>query len=142
MHILIADDDPVCRDFLEGLVTTWGFSVSLAADGEQAMRLAQGLPRPDVIILDWMMPKLDGFEVCRKLKQSADQDQYIIMITGGSRKDDLIKPLVAGADDYIVKPFDGIDVQLHLRNAATTLGLREENRELRDRLFAMSQSTT
>ena len=138
MHILIADDDAVCRSFVEEMAKSWGFTVSLAADGEEAMAAVRANPAPEILILDWMMPKLDGFEVCRRLKQSG-QGLYIIMITGGGHKDDLIKPLVAGADDYIVKPFEGLDLKLHLRNAVTIIKLRAENADLRAQLAGASQ---
>ena len=139
MHVLIADDDPVCRTFLEDLAKGWGFTVSLAQDGEEALAGVRATPSPDILVLDWMMPKLDGYEVCRRLKQSMGQAIYIIMITGGGLKEDLIKPLVAGADDFIVKPFEGIDLKLHLRNAVTIIKLRAENAELRARVAAGAQ---
>ena len=130
MHILIADDDPVYRTFIEELVSKWGFTVSLACDGKEALEALDATPKPDAVLLDWMMPEIDGFEVCRRIKQSEHKDTYVIMITGISKKNDLIKVLVAGADDYIGKPFEPIDLQIHLRNAVAMLTLRTELAEL------------
>jgi DNA-binding response OmpR family regulator len=100
--ILIVDDESIVREVVERYLTREGYTVRAAADGEAAMRLAEE-ETPDLVILDLMLPKVDGLEVCRRLR--AQSDVPIIMLTAKGEETDKIVGLALGADDYLVKPF-------------------------------------
>ena len=101
--ILIAEDDPVIRRAVKASLKSEGYSVRETADGADALR-SFGEKRPDLVLLDVMMPNTDGFETCRRIR-SADAMVPIIFLTARSSEDDKVKGLGLGADDYIVKPF-------------------------------------
>ena len=106
MKILIAEDDPVSRCFLEVTLVKWGYEVTTACDGSQAWQALQSDP-PSIAILDWMMPGIDGAEVCRRIRAAQSPTPvYIIILTAKTDKKDLVQGLDSGADDYITKPFD------------------------------------
>ena len=106
MKILIAEDDPVSRCFLEVTLVKWGYEVSSACGGNQAWQALQEDP-PSLAILDWMMPGIDGAEVCRRIRAIKTQNPtYVIMLTAKTDKKDVVEGLDAGADDYLTKPFD------------------------------------
>jgi two-component system, OmpR family, response regulator len=103
IKILIVDDEPHILDFLELGLANDGYIVKKATDGMSAITVAQEF-QPQVVILDVMMPGMDGFEVCRMLKKNGAQ-LSIIMLTARDEVDDRVKGLTLGADDYVVKPF-------------------------------------
>ena len=106
MKLLVADDDPVTRRLLEGVLGTLGFDVVLAHDGVQALGVLGGDDPPPIAILDWMMPGMTGVEVCRKLRGRAPSGPtYVLIVTSRERTEDLVAALDAGADDYVTKPF-------------------------------------
>jgi len=115
-RILIADDDPDIARFVEVNLKLDGFDVDVATDGEQALNLA--LERqPALVLLDVMMPKLDGVEVCRRIR--ADRrtaHMNVIMLTAKSLGADKIAGLTAGADDYIIKPFDPLELVARVKS--------------------------
>jgi signal transduction histidine kinase len=107
MRILIAEDDPISRRLLEATVKKWGYEVVVCVDGRQALSQLQ-VPSspPDMAILDWMMPEIDGPEVCRRFRESTSAAPvYIILLTAKGQREDLIEGLQSGADDYVTKPF-------------------------------------
>jgi two-component system cell cycle response regulator len=115
--VLVADDDSVTRSVLKGLLSKRGYEVIVAQDGLTAYEILQSPDAPTLAIVDWMMPGLDGIELCRKLRQSPRHAFiYIVMLSGRRDKQDFIAGLEAGADDYVGKPFD-ID-ELHARMRA------------------------
>ena len=102
MKILVAEDDMVSRRRLEVNLQSWGYDVVLALDGNEALRTLQGDEAPRLAVLDWMMPGMDGLQVCeavRKLKR--EPYVYIVMLTARDRKEDVVQGLDAGADDYL-----------------------------------------
>lgn len=104
--VLIADDDPDLRDIIRSILETEGFRVTEAPDGKKVMELVRSTT-PDLLVLDNMMPGMTGVDVCRKLKEDVLLAHVpIIMLTGKSETQDKVEGLAAGADDYIVKPFD------------------------------------
>lgn len=132
MRVLIADDDPVYRSLLKNLLTKWHFETILAEDGQEALNVLRGADPPNLIVLDWEMPKIDGFEVARAVRQDpGGENLYILLITGSRNKSDVMKVLVSGADDYLIKPFDPMDLQIHLRTATRLLSMQQELNELR-----------
>jgi len=129
MRVLVADDDPVYRRLLQELFEQWDFEVVLTSDGEEAWQVLQGEDPPKLIVLDWMMPHMDGFEVCKKLRQERpDDNPFVIIMTSGRKKREIMRIIVAGADDYLIKPFDPMDMKIHLRTAMRVLKLQEELR--------------
>jgi DNA-binding response OmpR family regulator len=100
--VLVADDEARIRELLAGYLEAEGFDVTLAADGNEALRAAREC-RPDVVLLDVMMPGIDGVEVLRRLR--TESDVYVIMLTARSEEVDKLIGLSVGADDYVTKPF-------------------------------------
>ena len=105
MRILVADDEPKFLEFaVETLAERGGHEVSVVSDGVQALERAMS-EQPDVLILDWLMPRLNGTQVCRLLRaQAFNTDLYVVFVTGRGRREELIECLNAGADDLLVKP--------------------------------------
>jgi two-component system response regulator MprA len=108
MRVLVVDDDRALRDALRRALTLGGYEVLAAAGGLQAIEQVEGA-RPDVMVLDLLMPDLDGLEVCRRLRDRGDRTP-ILMLTARDAVDDRIAGLDAGADDYHVKPFDVVEL--------------------------------
>lgn len=116
--ILIADDDPLLRSILEHKLVRSGYEVVLAEDGRAALGLAQQRA-PAAIVLDAMMPVLDGFEVLRRLKADpALQDIVVVMLTALRREDDIVGALNLGAADYLAKPFNPDELVARLARLA------------------------
>jgi len=132
MRSLVADDDPVCRQALADWVTSWGFQALLAGDGAEAMQILRGPDPPRLVILDWNMPRMDGFEVCRAVRRSPrGDDTYILLVTGARGREEIMKVIVAGADDYLAKPIEPIDLKIRLRTAVRILDMQAELRDRR-----------
>lgn len=131
MKILIAEDDPVSRCFLEVTLAKWGYEVLTACDGNQAWKVLQDDP-PSIAILDWMMPGVDGTEVCRRLRAIQTQTPaYVIMLTAKTDKKDVIQGLDAGADDYLTKPFDRQELRARI---GVGIRITELQKSLADRV--------
>lgn len=107
MRILIAEDEPTSRRMLEVTLSSWGYEVLAAADGQEAWHLLQDEAAPQLLILDWMMPVLDGLQLIRRLrKEMTRRPFYIILLTARVSREEMIQGLEAEADDYVTKPFD------------------------------------
>src|SRR5919106_3778308 len=114
--VLVADDDEDIVRFVEVNLRLEGFEVITASDGEQALEMATE-SLPDLILLDVMMPRLDGFEVCQRLRHDGRTKHIsVIMLTAKSLSADKVVGLTAGADDYIIKPFDPIELVARVRS--------------------------
>jgi len=132
MRVLVADDDPTYRSLLENLLTQWNYDVLLACDGNEAWEAMQGPDKPNLVILDWMMPGLDGFELARMIRNDPGiENTYVLVVTGSRNKEDVMKVLVCGADDYLLKPFDPMDLKIHLRSAMRIIHLQEDLADLK-----------
>ena len=108
--VLIVDDDPDIQAFLEALLVSAGYRVTVAADGREGLERALEV-RPDLVLLDVMMPHLDGFEFAREIRRDArTSSTTIIMITAKGLSSDKVMGLVSGADDYVIKPFDPVEL--------------------------------
>jgi diguanylate cyclase (GGDEF)-like protein len=109
-HVLVVDDDPDVARFVEVNLRSAGYNVTVASNGEEAMDRALEL-RPDLVLLDVMMPKMDGFEVAQRLRRdSRTSSSSIIMLTAKALSSDKVLGLSSGADDYIIKPFDPVEL--------------------------------
>ncbi len=107
MKILIADDDTLTRQMIETLLLKWGHEVVSARDGKEAWQILQAEDAPQLAILDWMMPEMDGAEVCRNVRGLPDSEMTcLILLTSKGRKEDIVAGLDSGANDYITKPFN------------------------------------
>ena len=127
MKVLIAEDDRVSRRLLETRLTNWGYDVVAADDGLEALRKLQSENAPKLVILDWMMPGMDGLQVCRELRKMTDEDYfYIILLTAKGQKENLVQGMEAGADDYIMKPFDAQELKVRLRAGRRMINLQEQ----------------
>jgi DNA-binding response OmpR family regulator len=111
-RILIAEDDPVSREVLALRLDQWGYDVVVTRDGMSALTEMRKADAPGLAILDWMMPEMTGIEICRRVRE-AERSIYIILLTARSQKEDVVEALRAGADDYLVKPFE--KGELHAR---------------------------
>ena len=115
MKVLIAEDDLVSRNLLERVLDKWGYEVIVTCDGEEAWDVFQSNEAPRLAVLDWMMPGLDGPDVCRRIRDLDLQDPpYIILLTARGGTDDLVTGLAAGANDYVGKPFDRDELRARL----------------------------
>jgi CheY-like chemotaxis protein len=114
-RVLIAEDDPTSRLVLQRVLEKWEYNVTVTSNGTDAWETLQKPDSPRLAILDWMMPGLDGREICHRLRQlNTNTPTYVILLTALGRKEDIVKGLNAGADDYITKPFDTNELRARL----------------------------
>ena len=124
MKILIAEDSRLQRAVLEDRLTSWGYGVVSAHDGNQAWELLSEDGAPSLAILDWMMPGMDGPDVCRRYRQAYPaKPTYLILLTVKREGKDVVEGLDAGADDYLPKPFNHDELRARLQNGIRVLGL-------------------
>ena len=138
MRLVVADDDPVTRRLLEGVLSKLGFQVLMAKDGNEALAILTGEDPPPLAILDWMMPGMTGIDVCRKLRHRASSGPtYVLIVTSREQTEDLVAALDAGADDYVTKPF-----QVEELKARVGVGLRVATlqRRLADRVTELEHA--
>jgi len=127
MKILIADDHPVTRKMLESQLRRWGYDVVVCSDGTSAWEALKQENSPRLVVLDWMMPGMNGIDICRELRRLERQPyMYIILLTSRNSKEDVVKGLEAGADDYVIKPFDPNELQVRIRAGARIVQLQED----------------
>jgi len=126
-HVLIAEDDPMLRKILRSWLEGWGYQVTAVEDGAKAWEILQQDTAPQMLILDWMMPAMDGLELCRLVRERDRLPyQYILLVTAKDDKQDLVRGLEAGADDYLSKPFDRNELRARLRTGRRILTLQDE----------------
>ena len=127
MNILVADDDALIRRLLLALLTKLGHTVQVAEDGHAAWKALDVDNPPSLAILDWVMPGMDGVEVCRKLRAGNRKARpYVLLLSAKSDKQEIIAGLDAGADDYLVKPFDPMALMARLRVAQRIITFQQE----------------
>jgi len=138
-RILVVDDVDVNVKVLEAKLTSEYFNVLSANDGLTALKLAQ-VEHPDLILLDVMMPRMDGLELCRRIRQKpALAHMYVVLLTGRDDRKDVVAGLDAGADDYIVKPFDPDELRARVQVGIRVLTLQEK---LADRVAELQDALT
>lgn len=116
MRVLIAEDDPVSRALLARILSTWGYEVVTARDGNEAWDELQRENAPSLVILDWMMPDVDGIEVCHRVRDlGSASPPYLILLSARDSKGDVVAGLDSGANDYVGKPFDREELRARLQ---------------------------
>lgn len=136
-RILLAEDHYVSRHLLERNLCNWGYDVTTVEDGEAAVRILESASPPSLALIDWMMPRLDGLDVCRRIRGLIYQPYiYVILLTAETDKSAIATGLDAGADDYMIKPYDPDELRARLkvgqrvlkleRNLASHVGLLEK----------------
>ena len=144
MRVLIADDEATSRHLIQATLAGWGFEVLVAVDEWEALRVLQGSKGPEIAMLDWMMPEIDGLDVCRRMRATMpNAGTYIILVTARGGLENVVRGLEAGADDYITKPFDPRELRARLHVGVRIVQLQkaliERFQELEDALKRVKQ---
>jgi diguanylate cyclase (GGDEF)-like protein len=127
MKVLAAEDNPVFQSMLRTMLSKWGYDSVIARDGCEAWAVLQSRDAPRLAILDWMMPGMDGVEVCRRIRAAGREPYiYILLLTARTESKDLVEGMEAGADDYLTKPFNAHELRVRLRAARRILDLQEQ----------------
>lgn len=127
MRILVAEDDPVSTVALVGVLEKWGHTIQAARDGRQAWEALQRDSVPEIAILDWMMPGLDGLAVARRLRGSPGLEAvYVIMLTAKGGREDRLAAFAAGVDDFLTKPFDVEELSARLKVGERVIALQRQ----------------
>jgi len=135
LKILIADDDRVSCQLLDGLLHKWGYQVIVAHNGTEAWELLQADEAPRIALLDWMMPGLDGLEICRRVRARSSQPYvYILLLTANDKVGNLVEGLESGADDYLTKPFHPQELKARVQVGLRVLDLESGLVEAREKL--------
>ena len=125
MKILIAEDNMFYRRLLAGTLAEWGYEVVTACNGAEAWQILQEENAPKLAILDWMMPEMDGPEVCRRVRSlQRPEPTYLIILTAKEGKENIVRALEEGADDYVIKPFDREELRARLLVGLRIVGLQ------------------
>ncbi len=131
MRILIADDDRVSTMILSRTLLKWDFEVVISHDGLAAWEQIVSETPPSIAIIDWMMPELDGLDLCRRVRATPPRTPvYLILLTARSSQVDVVAGLEAGADDYLTKPFDPDELRARIHVGERTLALMANIRQL------------
>ncbi|MEA1961664.1 MAG: diguanylate cyclase [Bacillota bacterium] len=126
MRVLIADDDPLSLILLEKSLDHWGYEIVSCKNGNDAWGILEKEDAPNLIILDWVMPGMEGIDICRRLRsRNSPNYMYVILLTGKSERKDIIKGLESGADDYIVKPFHPEELKYRLQIGKRVIELEQ-----------------
>lgn len=131
MRVLIAEDDPVTQRLLEVFLRKWGYDVQVTSNGGEALEELIKPDSPSLVLSDWMMPGMDGLELCRKIRALERSDYvYFIILTAKGKKEDVVEGLEAGADDYLVKPFDQEELKYRVKIGERILDLEHRISQL------------
>ena len=123
--VLIAEDDPIFRRILESWFKRWDYEAAAVENGVDAWEVLQKEDAPQLVILDWMMPGMDGIELCRRIrKRDQGTYRYVLLLTAKDDKQDVVAGLEAGADDYLTKPFDVDELHARVRAGKRILDLQ------------------
>jgi diguanylate cyclase (GGDEF)-like protein len=136
MKVLVVDDEAVSRRLIESSLRRWGYDVVVAADGLEAKEILFQKGAPRLAVLDWLMPGLDGVQLCRELRMKMKEDDYVyvLLLTAKQSKADVVEGLEAGADDYIAKPFEPRELRVRVRTGKRIIYLLEQLTAARESL--------
>ncbi len=143
MRVLVADDSPTIRAVLRSSLREWGFEFVEANDGEGAWAKLQAQDAPSLALIDWEMPGLDGVELCRRVRAreaAGSPYTYVLLLTARGGRQDIVAGMEAGADDYVVKPFDVHELRVRLRAGRRIVDLQAELYRLQE-LFRFQSRT-
>jgi len=126
VRLLVAEDDRVTAELFARTFARWGYQPMVVADGRQAWEQLRTSTLPTLAILDWMMPEIDGPEICRRARAELPlANMYLLIVTARETRSDVIAGLTAGADDYIIKPFDPEELQARVAVGMRVLSLQQ-----------------
>jgi diguanylate cyclase (GGDEF)-like protein len=134
MKLLVADDSKVYRQMLRMLLEQWDYEVLLAQDGEEALKILESDDAPRLAILDCVMPGLSGPEVCQAVRQRKQNYVYIVLLSSNGEQSDVMKGFEQGADDYLRKPFEELELQARLKVGDRIIRAQQELIEAREAL--------
>ncbi len=142
LSVLVAEDDPMFRRILKSWLENWGYRVTLAEDGEKAWNILQQETQPQMLILDWVMPGVDGAEICHRVRMRQKIPyQYVLLVRAKDESADVVAGLDAGADDYLTKPFDRYELRARLTVGRRILSLQDGLIRAREELRFQPPST-
>jgi DNA-binding response OmpR family regulator len=137
MKVLIADDELAFRNMLEEILARWGYEVVATRDGAEAWHTLRAENAPQLAILDWMMPEMDGLEVCRRVRQEVREPYiYLILLTARGQDEDLVRGMESGADDFLAKPLKTDELKVRLNAGQRIVELQNELVAAREALVA------
>ena len=126
-RVLIAEDDPVSCHLLKSFLVKWDYDVAVVTDGMAALRILEGDDTPRLAVLDWMMPGMEGVQICQRIRERKDRPYvYVLLLSARSEKRDLLRGLELGADDYLTKPFDSEELRARLLVGERILSLQDD----------------
>jgi len=128
MQALVVDDSAVYRKLIGDNLRTWGFGVTLAECGSDAWKILQQPDAPKLVLLDWVLPDLDGIELCQRIRQAGSSGPYVyvILLTSKEGRQNMLDAMQAGADDYLPKPFDELELKARLLVGKRILDLQDQ----------------
>lgn len=137
--VIISDDDAMQRRILDHSLSGWGFEVTITSNGREALQALRDESEPCIAILDWMMPEVSGIDVCRVIsEEEPDKILHLIILTSKQEKSDTVEALEAGADDYIIKPFDNDELRARVNVGSRIIELQsaldDRVKELQDKV--------
>ncbi len=134
-RILIAEDNAVSRRLLEATLEKWNYEVIVTTNGQEALEVLMSEDPPKIAVLDWIMPEMDGIEVCREIRyQNKEPYIYIIMLSARGKKEDIIEGMNCGADDYISKPFNSAELKVRIKAGRRIIELEQQLIHTRNQL--------
>jgi two-component system, cell cycle response regulator len=127
-RVLVVDDSPIYQHLIAAHLREWGFEIVSATDGAKAWEILRRPGSPVLALLDWVMPGMDGVELCRKLRNQEGREDYVytILLTAKSSRSDLLKAMEAGVDDFLAKPFDELELKARLLVGKRIVALQRE----------------
>lgn len=136
MKVLLAEDSAVYRQLIGGQLKDWDFDLEIAKDGEEAWTFLQSSNPARLVLLDWILPKIEGVELCRRLRRRGTSSQYtyVVLLTAKNKQNDLLEGMQSGADDYLVKPFDPAELRARLLAGKRIIELQQELIDKRESL--------
>ncbi len=128
MQVLIVEDSPVYRKLIGDYLKDWGFTVQIAENGAKGWEFLQQQSAPKLALLDWVLPDLDGIELCHRIRQAGANREYVyvILLTGKDGRQNMLEAMQAGADDFLAKPFDAHELKARLMVGQRILTLQDE----------------
>src|SRR5271169_4757306 len=128
VQALVVEDSAVYRKLIGDHLRSWGFGVTLAECGSEAWRILEQPDSPKLVLLDWVLPDLDGIELCQRIRKTRTSGPYVyvILLTSNDGRQNMLEAMQAGADDYLVKPFDEMELKARLLVGKRILELQEE----------------